>query len=167
MYSVPEWLRRAVWSAEGLQLFSPHISEVKPSLMRAKFSGSFCASSWMGSMAAHGRPQEFFQRGTKPRGLRKMTYFSARRRPERKCSRFFQRFRLNLRVFDASAEGASENFRVSTTGTAYDVIIFKFQGGATAPGCPPSGRLCGRRLTATVVITLCPVTMQLFTLVTH
>ena len=132
MYSVPEWLRRAVWSAEGLQLFSPHISEVKPSLMRAKFSGSFCASSWMGSMAAHGRPQEFFQRGTKPRGLRKMTYFSARRRPERKCSRFFQRFRLNLRVFDASSEGASDIFREA----AYDVIIFKFQGGGNCPRLP-------------------------------
>ena len=53
-------------------------------------------------------------------------------------------FRLNLRVFDASTEGASEHFWVFSTGAAYDVIIFEFQGGgATAPGCPPpSGRLC-------------------------
>ena len=89
------------------------------------------------SSCTHGRPQEFFQRGANPRGLTKMTYFSARRRRKRKFSRFFRRFRLNLRVFHASAEGASENFRVFFTGTAYDVIIFKFQGGATAPGCPP------------------------------
>ena len=37
----------------------------------------------------------------------------------------FRRFRLNLRAFDASAEGASEHFRVFSTATAYDVIIFK------------------------------------------
>ena len=41
------------------------------------------------------------------------------------------------KVFDASDEGASENFGVFSTGTAYDVIIFKFQGAATASGCPP------------------------------
>ena len=77
----------------------------------------------------HGRPQEFFQRGVNPSGLTKITYFSTRRRRERKFSRFFRSFRLNLRVIDASAEGASENFRVFSTRTAYDVIIFKFQGG--------------------------------------
>ena len=35
---------------------------------------------------------------------------------------------FNLRVFDVTAEGASEYFRVFSTGTAYYVIIFKFQG---------------------------------------
>ena len=49
---------------------------------------------------------------------------------------FFWRFRLNLNVFDASAEGASENFRVVSTETAYDVIIFKFQGGGNCPRLP-------------------------------
>ena len=44
-------------------------------------------------------------------------------------SDFFRRSKLNFRVFDASAEGASEYFRVFSTGTAYDVIIFKFQEG--------------------------------------
>ena len=83
-------------------------------------------------------PAGIFPVGAKPRGLTKRTYFSARPRRERNFSRFFRRFRLNLRVFDASAGGASENFRVFSTGTAYDVIIFKFQeGGTTAPGCPP------------------------------
>ena len=37
----------------------------------------------------HGRPQEFFQTGTKPRGLTKMTYLSARRRREQKLSAIF------------------------------------------------------------------------------
>ena len=49
----------------------------------------------------------------------------------------FRRFRLNLRVFDASAGGASENFRVFSTGTAYDVIVFKFQGGGQLPQVAP------------------------------
>ena len=50
----------------------------------------------------------------------------------------FRRFSLNLGVFHASAEGASEKFRVFYRGTAYDVIIFKFQGGAFAPPAPPA-----------------------------
>ena len=79
---------------------------------------------------AHGRPQEFFQRGGTP-WTDEIIYFSARPRRKRKFSRFFRRFRLNLTVFDASAYGATDNFRVVSTGTAYDVIIFKFQGGAT------------------------------------
>ena len=41
----------------------------------------------------------------------------------------FCRFRFNLRIEDASAGGANENFRVFCTETAYDVIIFKFQVG--------------------------------------
>ena len=40
-------------------------------------------------------------------------------------------------MFHASAEGASEKFRVFNRGTAYDVIIFKFQGGAFAPLLTP------------------------------
>ena len=36
-------------------------------------------------------------------------------------------------MFNASAEGASEKFRVFYRGTAYDVIIFKFQGGGIRP----------------------------------
>ena len=39
-------------------------------------------------------------------------------------------------MFKASADGASEKFRVFYTGTANDVIIFKFQG-AFAPPAPP------------------------------
>ena len=83
-----------------------------------------------------------FPKGAKPR-TDKNDMFSARQRRERKFSRFFRRFRLNFRVFDASAEGASENFRVFFTGTAYDVIIFKFHGGGQLPQvAPTSGRLC-------------------------
>ena len=72
-----------------------------------------------------GARRNFSRGGAKPRGLTKWHIF----RRERKFSRFSRRFRLNLGVVDASAEGASENFRVFSTGTAYDVIIFKIQGG--------------------------------------
>ena len=41
-------------------------------------------------------------------------------------------------MFKASAEGASEKFRVFCMGTAYDVIIFKFQGGGIRPPAPPA-----------------------------
>ena len=92
---------------------------------------------WRRLSGIHGRPQEFLQRGAKPRGLTKMTYFSARRRRKRKILRFLRRFRLKYRVSIASAEGASENFRVFSTGTAYDVIIFKFKGGGQLPQVAP------------------------------
>ena len=52
----------------------------------------------------------------------------------------FRRFRLNLGVFHASAKGASEKFSVFYRGTAYDVIIFEFQGGVIRPPAPPCGR---------------------------
>ena len=48
----------------------------------------------------------------------------------------FRRFRLNLGVFNASADGASEWFRVFYRGKAYDVIIFQFQGVFAPPPCP-------------------------------
>ena len=79
----------------------------------------------------------FAERGANTRGLTKMVYFSARQWRERKFSRCFRRFRQNLRVVDASTEGASENFRVFWTETAYNVIIFKFQGGGNCPRLPP------------------------------
>ena len=50
----------------------------------------------------------------------------------------FRRFKLNLSVVNASAEGASEKFGVYYRRTAYDVIIFKFRGGAFAPLPPPA-----------------------------
>ena len=82
-------------------------------------TGSRCEQQLLrcgGSTPHHGRPQEFFQSGAKPRGLTKMAYFSARRRREREFSRFFRRFRLDLRVSDASHEG--ENFRVFLHGNS-------------------------------------------------
>ena len=54
--------------------------------------------------------------------------------------RFLRRFRLKYRVSIASAEGASQNFRVICRTAAYDVIFFKFQGGGKCPPCPPCGR---------------------------
>ena len=55
-------------------------------------------------------------------------------------------------VYDASAEGASENFRVFGTETAYDVIVFKFQGVGQLPQVAPrSERLCTLVFHCTVV----------------
>ena len=45
---------------------------------------------------------------------------------------------------DASLEGASENFRVLCTETAYDVIVFKFQGGGGGVGVPLRAPMVGR-----------------------
>ena len=58
------------------------------------------------------------------------------KRQRRKPSRCFRRIRLNWNVFGASAEGSSENFRVFCIKTAYDVIIFKFQGGGGGGNLP-------------------------------
>ena len=73
--------------------------------------------------------------GAKPRGLTKMT------KAQTKIFAFFRRLRLNLRVFDVSAEGASKNFKDICTKAAYDIIIFKFQGGGNCARLPPSGRM--------------------------
>ena len=59
--------------------------------------------------------------------------FFARRRQKMENFAIFRRFSLNLCVFHASAEGASEKFRIFYRRTAYDVIIFKFQGGHSPP----------------------------------
>ena len=40
----------------------------------------------------------------------------------------FRCFRLNIGVLHVSAEGASEKFKIFYRGTAYDAIIFKFEG---------------------------------------
>ena len=49
----------------------------------------------------------------------------------------FRRVKLNFGAIIASAEGASEKIKVICWETTYDVIIFKFQGGAFAPPCTP------------------------------
>ena len=88
-------------------------------------------------------PAGIFPEGGKTARIDENDLFFGAPKAQTKIFAFFRRFRLNLRVFDASAEGASENFRVFSTGTAYDVIIFKFQGGGNCPRLPPpSGRLC-------------------------
>ena len=75
-------------------------------------------------------------RGGKTAWADKNDTFSARRAGrKRKYSRNFRCFRLKLRIF-VSAGGASEKFRVFCTETAYDVIIFKFEGGGNCPRMP-------------------------------
>ena len=71
-------------------------------------------------------PAGIFPEGGKAAWTDKNDLFFGAPKARTKTFAFFRRFRLNLRVFDESAEGASENFRVFSTGTAYDVIIFKF-----------------------------------------
>ena len=85
-------------------------------------------------------PAGFFSEGGKPAWTGENgPFFSApkARMKNWKASPFW-RFTLNLRAFHASAQSASENFRVFYAETTYDVIIFKFRGGGpTASGCPP------------------------------
>ena len=64
-----------------------------------------------------------------PRAVQKIDQFSARRRRKRKFLRFLRRFRLKYRVSIATAEGASENFKVFCRTAAYDVIFSNSRGG--------------------------------------
>ena len=86
-------------------------------------------------------PAEFFPEGGKTAWTDKKIYFSARRRRQQKFSRFFRRFRLNLRVFDASAEDSSEKFRVFCTEQHMTSSFSNSRGGSNCTRLPPSGRL--------------------------
>ena len=68
----------------------------------------------------------------------KIDHFSARRRSKRKFLRFLfsRRLRLKYRVSSASAEGASDNFRVFCRTAAYDVIFSNSREGQVPP-LPP------------------------------
>ena len=89
----------------------------------------------------HGRPQKIFQSGAKPTTPKKVDCFSVRRSRKRKFFALLRHFRLRVRVFIASAEGASENVRVFHRRAACDVIFFKFhEGGGKCP--PPCGCPC-------------------------
>ena len=78
----------------------------------------------------HGHRQKIFQSGAKPTTPKKVDCFSVRRSRKRKFFALLRHFRLRVRVFIVSAEGASEiNFRVFHRREAYDVIFFKFYEG--------------------------------------
>ena len=77
-------------------------------------------------MGAH---RKFSRAGQNLRHLKRLTVFSVRRSSKRKSFALLRHFRLHVRVFIASAEGASENVRVFHRRAAYDVIFFKFHGG--------------------------------------
>ena len=87
--------------------------------------------------------------------MKKNRRFFERRLQKREIFVIFWRFRLNLGVFHASAEGAREKFRVFYRGTAYDVIIFKFQGGAFAPPAPLLTPMCGDIISVTLTVQSC------------
>ena len=81
----------------------------------------------------HGRPQKNFQSGAKPTTPKKVDFFGALK-PQTKKIALLRHFRLHVRVFIASAVGASENIRVFHRRSAYDVIFFKFhRGGQVSP----------------------------------
>ena len=65
--------------------------------------------------------------------MKKIVDFSRADGKKRTNFAILRSFRLHLCVFNASAKGASEKFRVFYRGTAYDVITFKFQGGIRPP----------------------------------
>ena len=70
-------------------------------------------------------PAEIFPEGAKPPTLKQFGAFSAREGANENCC-VFRRLRPKHRAFVASAQGASENFRVFCRTAAYDVIFFKF-----------------------------------------
>ena len=81
-----------------------------------------------------------FSRGGKPLELTIWLIFRRANGANEKFREFFDV--LDVRVVDASAKGASHNFKVFCTETTYGVIIFKFQGGDNCSRFPPpSGRL--------------------------
>ena len=94
-----------------------------------------------------GTRRNFSRGGQNQQHFKKLTCFrravqiidrlSARRGRKRKCLPFLPHFRLKYRVSKASADGASEKFRVFCRTQGYDVIFFKFQGGKCPP--PPTG----------------------------
>ena len=96
-----------------------------------------------------GAIRKFSRAGQNPQHLKKFTVF----RCAEAAKKFFallRHFRLRVRVFIVSAEGASENVRVFHRRAAYDVIFFKFHGeGASAPPFAPTpcGRPCPWALT--------------------
>ena len=73
-------------------------------------------------------PVGIFLEGGKTARTDKNDLFFDAPKARTKIFAIFRRFGLNLRVFDAS---------VFSTGTAYDVIIFKFQGGQLPQVAPP------------------------------
>ena len=80
-----------------------------------------------------------FSRGGKASETNKngLIFFGAPK-AQTKILTIFRRFRLlKWRVIYASAEEASEKFRVFCTERAYDVTIFKFQGGGQLPQVAP------------------------------
>ena len=87
-----------------------------------------------------GALRKFSRAVQNPQHLKKLTVF----RCAEAAKEFFallRHFRLRVRVFIVSAEGASENFRVFHRREAYDVIFFKFyEGCGQVP--PPCGRPC-------------------------
>ena len=85
---------------------------------------------------------QIFPDGAKAHGLAKMACFSARRRHKRTYPRMFRRrFRIILRAFDASAQGASKNSRDFTTSSFSDSRGWQLP--QVAPP-PPFGRPCLR-----------------------
>ena len=105
-----------------------------------KFHGKRYSAPFPADAHGHGRPQKIIQSGAKPTTPKKVDCFSVRRSRKRKFFALLRHFRLRVRVFIASAEGASENVRVFHRREAYDVIFFKFhEGCGQVPSLPPAG----------------------------
>ena len=87
-----------------------------------------------GIFSRGGQNHRNFKKSTRfRRAAQKINHFSSHRRRKRNFLRFLRRFRLKYRVSSASAEGASENFRVFCRTAAYGVFFFKFQCGGKSP----------------------------------
>ena len=95
--------------------------------------------------AGMGAYSNFSRRGQYHRYLKKLTIFRLAEKESTICrcancanENYKLLFRLNLRMFNANAKGASENFRIFRRIAAYDVIIsFSNSRGHVPP--PPAG----------------------------
>ena len=80
-------------------------------------------------------PAGIFPEGAKPRGLTKMA------KARTKIIAIFGCLKLNLRVFDASAEGASKNFRIFCTRKQHMTSSFSKSRGGQLCQIAPSGQM--------------------------
>ena len=83
-----------------------------------------------------GALRKFSRAVQNPQHLKKLTVFSVRRSRKRKCFALLRHFRRRVRVFIASADGASENVRVFHRRALY--MTSSFSNSMRVVGkCPP------------------------------
>ena len=101
-----------------------------------KFHGRRYSAPFPADAHGHGCPKKIFQCGTKPTTPKKLTVFRCAEAANEKNS-LLRHFRLHVRVFIASAEGASENVGYFAGGQLMTSSFSNNMGGGKCPLCPP------------------------------